>query len=312
MTTSTRKTPVPAEDGDRPEELGRDPDRPGASPDGLPPLRDVIRAHGLAAKKSLGQNFLLDLNLTRRIARVGAPLEGRTVVEVGPGPGGLTRALLLEGARRVVAIERDERCLAALADVAAHHPGRLDVHSGDALEADWPCLLGLPPGERAIIAANLPYGVATVLLVGWLETEPWPPWFDRMVLMFQKEVAERIVAAPGTKAYGRLAVIAQWRCTARLALTLKPEAFTPPPKVSSAVVDLVPRAAPSPACSVVTLGKVTAAAFGQRRKMLRASLKQLTPFPELLLAKVGIDPELRAEALPVEAFARLAAALDGQ
>ncbi len=314
MTPRGRTTAKPDDgrDGDEPEVLGRDPDRPGASPDGLPPLRDVIRAHGLAAKKSLGQNFLLDLNLTRRIARIGAPLEGRTVVEVGPGPGGLTRALLLEGARRVVAVERDDRCLAALAEIAQRYPGRLDVHAGDALEADWPRILGLPPGEKAVIAANLPYGVATVLLIGWLETEPWPPWFDRMVLMFQKEVAERIVAAPGSKAYGRLAVIAQWRCTARLALTLKPEAFTPPPKVSSAVVDLVPRAVPSPPCSVATLGRVTAAAFGQRRKMLRVSLKQLTPFPELLLNKAGIDPELRAEAVPVAAFARLAAALDSE
>lgn len=296
--------------GDDVEEIGREPDRPGASPDGLPPLREVIRTYGLAAKKSLGQNFLLDLNLTRRIARIGAPLHGRTVVEVGPGPGGLTRALLLEGAGRVVAMERDQRCLSALGQIAERYPERLDVVAGDALEADWPAVLQLPAGSKAIIAANLPYNIATVLLVGWLQSEPWPPWFDRLVLMFQKEVAERIVAAPGTKAYGRLAVISQWRCTARLALTLKPEAFTPPPKVSSAVVDLVPHPDPSPPCSVATLGRVTAAAFGQRRKMLRVSLKQLTPFPELLLREAGIDPELRAEALPVAAFARLAQILD--
>lgn len=292
---------------DQPEELGREPDRPGASPDGLAPLREVIRAHGLAAKKSLGQNFLLDLNLTRRIARIAAPLAGRTVVEVGPGPGGLTRALFLEGAGRVVAVERDERCLAALAEIAERYPGRLAIHSGDAREADWPRLLSLAEGDKAIIAANLPYAVATLLLIGWLESEPWPPWFDRMVLMFQKEVAERIVAAPGSKAYGRLAVIAQWRCEARLVLTLRPEAFTPPPKVSSAVVELVPRAQPSPRCSVLALGKVTAAAFGQRRKMLRVSLKQLTAFPELLLKEAGIEPELRAEALSVADFARLTA-----
>ena len=292
------------------DEIGREPDRPGASPDGLPPLRDVIRAHGLAAKKSLGQNFLLDLNLTRRIARIAAPLAGRTVVEVGPGPGGLTRALLLEGAARVVAVERDERCLAALGEIAVRYPDRVDVVAGDALEVDWRSIVGLSHGEKAIIAANLPYNVATKLLVGWLESEPWPPWFDRLVLMFQKEVAERIVAEPGSKAYGRLAVISQWRCTARLALALKPEAFTPPPKVSSAVVELVPRDAPSPACSVVTLGKVTAAAFGQRRKMLRVSRKQLTPFPELALRRAGIDPELRAEALAVADFARLAQIYD--
>ena len=270
----------------------------------------MIRAHGLAAKKSLGQNFLLDLNLTRRIARIAAPLAGRTVVEVGPGPGGLTRALLLEGAARVVAVERDERCLAALGESAVRYPDRVDVVAGDALEVDWRSIVGLSHGEKAIIAANLPYNVATKLLVGWLESEPWPPWFDRLVLMFQKEVAERIVAEPGSKAYGRLAVISQWRCTARLALALKPEAFTPPPKVSSAVVELVPRDAPSPACSVGTLGKVTAAACGQRRKMLRVSLKQLTPFPELALRRAGIDPELRAEALAVADFARLAQIYD--
>jgi 16S rRNA (adenine1518-N6/adenine1519-N6)-dimethyltransferase len=287
----------------------RDPERPGASPDGLPPLREVIRVHGLAAKKSLGQNFILDLNLTRRIARAAGPLAGRTAVEVGPGPGGLTRALLLEGARRVVAVERDERCLPALAEIGARYPGRLVVHSGDALEADWPTLVG-PQSQKPVITANLPYGVATLLLVGWLETEPWPPWFDRMVLMFQKEVAERIVAAPGSKAYGRLSVIAQWRTTARIVLSLKPEAFTPPPKVASAVVEIVPRPRPLPECSVKTLGRVTAAAFGQRRKMLRVSLKQLVPDPEALLAAAGISPLERAEQIPVHDFARLAYVLE--
>jgi 16S rRNA (adenine1518-N6/adenine1519-N6)-dimethyltransferase len=286
-----------------------DTPRPGASPDGLPPLREVIRTHDIAARKSLGQNFILDLNLTRRIARLAGPLEGRTVVEVGPGPGGLTRALLLEGADRVVAIERDRRCLDALGEVAARWPGKLAVHEGDALETDWAALAG-EAGGRAIIAANLPYGIATALLVGWLETSPWPPWWERMVLMFQKEVAERIVAGPGSKAYGRLAVISQWRAKPRIVMTLGPEAFTPPPKVESAVVELVPRERPEPQCSVVTLGRVTAAAFGQRRKMLRSSLKQLTPMPELLLREAGIAPEKRAEELTVAEFARLAAVTD--
>lgn len=277
----------------------------GASPDGLPPLREVIRAHGLAARKSLGQNFILDLNLTRRIARAAGPLAGRTVVEVGPGPGGLTRALLIEGADRVVAVERDERCLPALAEIGARYPGRLHVHAGDALDADWSHFVGVT-AKKPIIVANLPYSVATLLLVGWLESDPWPPWYERMVLMFQKEVAERIVAAPGTKAYGRLAVIAQWRAAARIVLTLKPEAFTPPPKVASAVVEIIPKATPAPECSVISLGRVTAAAFGQRRKMLRVSLRQLVPNPEALLAAAGIAPEFRAEQLSVRDFARLA------
>lgn len=280
--------------------------RDGASPDGLPPLREVIRQHELAAKKSLGQNFILDLNLTRRIARAAGPLEGRTVVEVGPGPGGLTRALLLEGARRVVAVERDPRCLAALAEIAAaYEPGRLQVHEGDALESDWPSLLGTNPGP-VTIAANLPYAVGTMLLIGWLETEPWPPWWSRMALMFQKEVAERIVAEPGSKAYGRLAVISQWRAKVRIAMTLPPEAFSPPPKISSAVVEFVPRSEVQPACSVKSLGKVTAAAFNQRRKMLRQSLKQLGGDTEALLAAAGISPTLRAEQIAVHDFARLA------
>jgi 16S rRNA (adenine1518-N6/adenine1519-N6)-dimethyltransferase len=277
----------------------------GASPDGLDPLREVIRRYDLAAKKSLGQNFILDLNLTRRIARAGGPVAGRTVVEVGPGPGGLTRGLLLEDAARVIAVERDSRCLPALAEIAARYPGRLDVQEGDALDADWRRLLG-PSSGKAVIAANLPYNVATTLLIGWLETEPWPPWWDRMVLMFQKEVAERIVAEPGGKDYGRLSVISQWRSEAHIALTLKPEAFTPPPKVSSAVVVFTPREAPQPACSVRALGRVTAAAFGQRRKMLRASLKTLVPNPEELLDAAGISPTQRAEQIPVRAFAKLA------
>jgi len=295
---------------------GRSP-QSGSSPDGLPPLREVIRELGLRAKKSLGQNFILDLNLTRAIARAGGPLQERTVVEVGPGPGGLTRALLLEGAARVVAVERDERCRPALAMIAERYPGRLDVHFGDALEARWPELLGLGPGlgpglghPKAVIVANLPYGVATLLLAGWLEAEPWPPWYDRMVLMFQKEVAERIVAAPGTKAYGRLSVLAQWRTKPRIVMTLPPEAFTPPPKVASAVVAFVPIKDPAPPCQASVLAKLTAAAFGQRRKMLRASLKQLVEEPEALLQAAGIAGTLRAENLSVKDFARLALVLE--
>lgn len=282
-----------------------------AMPDGLPRLADVIRTHGLAPKKSLGQNFILDLSLTRRIAREAFPLEGRTVVEVGPGPGGLTRALLLEGAAHVIAVERDDRCIAALAEVSNHYPGRLTVHPADALDTDWPSVLGVSE-KKAAIVANLPYGIATRLLIDWLEAEPWPPWFDLMVLMFQKEVAERITAEPGSKAYGRLAVIAQWRCEAHIAITLPPEVFTPAPKVSSAVVVFRPRQTPLPACSVKALGRVTAAAFGQRRKMLRQSLKSLTPMPELLLRDAGLDPELRAERLAVEQFAMLAALVDAK
>lgn len=281
----------------------------GTPPDGLPSLRSVIETHELAAKKSLGQNFLLDLNITRKIARALGSLEGRTVVEVGPGPGGLTRALFMEGAARVVAVERDERCKGALEEIAARYPGRLDVHFGDALDADWKALIAAADGPVSI-AANLPYGVATQLLVDWLENAPWPPWYDRMVLMFQREVAERIVAAEGSKAYGRLSVLAQWRTRARIIMHLPAEAFTPPPKVASAVVEFLPIPAPQPDCRVETLGRVTAAAFGQRRKMLRQSLKSLVAMPELLLQEAGIAPTERAERLKVEDFARLAIILD--
>lgn len=277
-----------------------------ASPDGLPPLREVIRALGLSAKKSLGQNFILDLNLTRKIARAAGPLAGRTVIEVGPGPGGLTRALFLEGAARVIAIERDERCLPALEAISTRYDGRLQVSHADALQTDWPRLLD-PAGGKAVIAANLPYNVATLLLVGWMESEPWPPWWERMALMFQKEVAERIVAAPGTKAYGRLSVLTQWRADARIAFTLRPEAFTPPPKVASAVVVITRRPEPLLAPSVQALGRVTAAAFGQRRKMLRVGLKSLTSDPMPLLEAAAISPMLRAEQLSVADFVRLAA-----
>ena len=280
-------------------------ERAAASPDGLPPLGDVIRGLGLSARKSLGQNFILDLNLTRRIARAAGPLEGATVVEVGPGPGGLTRALFLEGAERVIAMERDERCRPALEAIGERYPGRLTVRYGDALAAAW-AELAAGGRSRPIIVANLPYNVATILLIGWLESEPWPPWYARMVLMFQREVAERIVATPSSKAYGRLAVIAQWRTRPRLLFTVKPEAFTPAPSVASAIVEFTPIDQPSPECRVQTLGAVTAAAFGQRRKMLRQSLRSLTADPEAVLAAAGITPTLRAEALAVHDFARLA------
>jgi 16S rRNA (adenine1518-N6/adenine1519-N6)-dimethyltransferase len=284
-------------------------DRGGASPDGLPPLREVISALRLSARKSLGQNFILDLNLTRRIARAAGPLEGMTVVEVGPGPGGLTRALFLEGVERVIAVERDERCRPALEAIAARYPGRLQVHYGDALGVDWRAIVAHSRLKPAI-AANLPYNVATLLLVNWLQQEPWPPWYSRMVLMFQKEVAERIIALPGSKAYGRLAVIAQWRTRPRLLFRLKPEAFTPPPAIASALVEFTPTDHPAPECSVTALGQVTGAAFGQRRKMLRQSLKALLREPEPLLAAAGIAPTLRGEALSVRDFARLAYVLD--
>ena len=274
--------------------------------DGLPPLRQVIRDLGLTAKKSLGQNFLLDFNLTRRIARAAGPLEGVTVVEVGPGPGGLTRALLLEGAARVIAIEKDERCLLALSAIAALYPGRVDIIAADAREIDFG-RLACPSAAR--IVANLPYSVATPLFIAWLKSDPWPPWFDRMVLMFQREVAERIVALPGGKDYGRLAVLSQWRTSPRILMTLPAQAFTPPPKVNSALVQLVPKARPQPACDVNALERTTAAAFGQRRKMLRAALRQIAPDPEAVLESLGIDPRARAEELTVDAFCRLANAL---
>jgi len=277
------------------------------APDGLPPLREVIRAAGLSAKKSLGQNFLLDLNLTRRIARSAGPLEGVTVVEVGPGPGGLTRALLMEGAAKVIVIERDERCLAPLKDIAAAYPDRLEILSADARDIDYG---SLPIAGPARLVANLPYSVGTPLLVGWLKTDPWPPWFDSLVLMFQREVAERIVAASGGKDYGRLAVLSQWRTDPRILFSLPPDAFTPKPKVASAVVKLVPKENPEPSCDISVLERVTAAAFGQRRKMLRASLKQVTPDPESLLTGLGLDPKARAETLEISDFCRIANALE--
>lgn len=274
--------------------------------DGLPPLREVIARHGLAAKKALGQNFLFDLNLTRRIARAAGPLESCTVIEVGPGPGGLTRALLLEGAPHVVAIERDDRAIAALEEIAAAYPGKLTIIAGNALTADYAALAA---GRPAKIVANLPYNIATPLLTGWIGGENWPPFFQSLTLMFQKEVAERIVARPGGKDYGRLSVLSQYRCVAKKLFDVNRSAFTPPPKVTSSIVQLFPRENPLPTCRIGTLERVTASAFGQRRKMLRASLKTLVGEPEALLAKAGISPELRAEQVPPEGFATLAALL---
>lgn len=270
--------------------------------DGLPPLRQVIDAHGLAAKKSLGQNFLFDLNLTRRIARAAAPFNTATIIEIGPGPGGLTRALLAEGAAKVIAVERDARALPALAEIAAHYPGKLQVIEGDALDVDWSSLISGP----ARIVANLPYNVGTPLLLGWLTKGAWPPFYDSLTLMFQKEVALRIAAAPGSNDYGRLSVICQWRCVCKKLFDVNRSAFTPPPKITSSIVQLVPRAKPEIECTVTALERVTAAAFGQRRKMLRSSLKSVFDTPEQVLEKLGIDATRRAEELAVNDFARLA------
>lgn len=271
--------------------------------DTLPPLREVIAEHGLAAKKSLGQNFILDLNLTSKIARAAGPLDGVTVLEIGPGPGGLTRALLACGAKRVVAVERDTRCLAALAAIAAHYPGRLDVIAGDALETDFEAL-GLEGPVR--IVANLPYNIGTLLLTRWLTPHSWPPFWDKMVLMFQREVADRIVATPDQRDdYGRLAVLCGWRAHAKILFDVPRSAFTPPPKVTSAIVELVPRATPL-SCDQDDLARVTQAAFGQRRKMLRQSLKSLGADPATLCERAGLDPTARAETIPVEGFVALA------
>ncbi len=270
--------------------------------DCLPPLREVIAAHGLRARKSLGQNFLLDLNLTAKIARQAGDLTACDVLEVGPGPGGLTRGLLAEGARHVLAVEKDARCLPALAEIAAAYPGRLTVVEGDAMEID--ALARLAPPVR--IVANLPYNVGTELLVRWLTPDDWPPTWESLTLMFQREVAQRIVAQPGSKAYGRLAILAQWRCDARLVMDLPPEAFTPPPKVRSAVVHLTALPAPRFPADAAVLSKVVAAAFNQRRKMLRAALRGLAPDIEEMLTAAGIPPTARAEEIGIEGFCRLA------
>jgi len=270
--------------------------------DDLPPLREVIRRHALSARKSLGQNFLLDLNLTARIARAAGPLEQATVIEVGPGPGGLTRALLALGARRVIAIERDERAVAALEEISARYPGRLEIICTDAQHFDPRPLLG---AGKAKIVANLPYNIATALLIDWLSIEPWPPWYEMMVLMFQREVAERIVARENTEAYGRLGVLANWRAETKILFDISPAAFVPPPQVTSSVVRLIPRDQPEP-CDRKTLEMVAAAAFGQRRKMLRQSLKSLPVEPARLGAAADIDLTRRAETIPVSGFVAMA------
>jgi 16S rRNA (adenine1518-N6/adenine1519-N6)-dimethyltransferase len=270
--------------------------------DDLPPLREVIRQHALSARKSLGQNFLLDLNLTARIARAAGPLEDATVVEVGPGPGGLTRALLALGARHVIAVERDQRALPALEEIAHRYPGRLEVVCTDAQQFDPRPFLGSTRGK---IVANLPYNIATQLLIGWLSLEPWPPWYDMMVLMFQREVAERIVARENDEAYGRLGVLANWRAETRILFDISPAAFVPQPQVTSSVVRLIPRSAPE-TCDRRALEQVAAAAFGQRRKMLRQSLKSLSVDPARLAAAARVDPTRRAETIPISGFVAMA------
>lgn len=273
--------------------------------DTLPTLREVINNHDLQAKKALGQNFLLDLNLTGKIARQAGDLTQCDVLEIGPGPGGLTRALLVEGARKVVAIERDPRCLPALAEISDAAPGRLTVIDGDAL--------AINPAEHLTapirIVANLPYNVGTELLVRWLTPQEWPPFWQSLTLMFQKEVAERITAKPGSKAYGRLAILAQWRCDTRIVMHLPPQAFTPAPKVSSAVVHLTRLDEPRYPADGRVLNDIVARAFNQRRKMLRASLRSLRPDIEDLLNSVGISPTQRAEEISLEQFCALARAV---
>ena len=270
--------------------------------DDLPPLREVIRQHALSARKALGQNFLLDLNLTARIARAAGPLEDATIVEIGPGPGGLTRALLALGARRVIAVERDARALAPLEVISKRYPGRLEIICADAQHFDPRPLLG---GIRAKIVANLPYNIATALLIDWLSIEPWPPWYDMMVLMFQREVAMRIVARENDEAYGRLAVLANWRAETKILFDISPAAFVPQPKVTSSLVRLVPRERPQP-CDRKALELVAAAAFGQRRKMLRQSLKSLAADPARLAAAAQVDLTRRAETVPVSGFVAMA------
>ena len=275
--------------------------------DDLPPLRDVVRTHGLMAKKSLGQNFLFDLNLTSRIARSAGSLEDATVIEVGPGPGGLTRAVLAAGATKVIAIERDTRCMPALAEIADRYPGRLEVIEANALEFDPRPLVG--DGLVRIIA-NLPYNVGTALLTGWLTGEAWPPWWASLTLMFQREVAERIVADESDpKNYGRLGVLCGWRAESRILFDVPPSAFVPPPKITSSVVHLIPRINPLP-CRIGALEAVTRAAFGQRRKMLRQSLKSIAPDPAAIISAAGLEETTRAENIPVEGYVALANAFD--
>ena len=278
--------------------------------DGLPPLREVIAAHGLAAKKSLGQNFLLDLNLTRRIARAAGPLEETTIYEVGPGPGGLTRALLMEGAARIIAVERDQRCLAALEEIARAYPGRLDIIADDALAIDERALFRAKRIAGPVrIAANLPYNIGSALLVKWLTDDAWPPFWQSLTLMFQKEVAARLLAQPASKDYGRLSILTQWRARPRLLFDVSRQAFTPPPKVTSAVVRVDPLPEPVADARLADLEAVTKAAFGHRRKMLRQSLKSLSSDAVELITRAGLNPEERAERLSIADFAALARAL---
>ena len=270
--------------------------------DDLPPLRDVIAAHGLDAKKSLGQNFLLDLNLTSKISRLAGDISDHDVLEVGPGPGGLTRGLLAAGARRIVALEKDPRCMPALAQIAAAYPGRLDIFNADALDFD---MRGQLTGPVRVVA-NLPYNVGTELLVRWLTPKDWPPFWSTLTLMFQKEVAERIIATPGTKAYGRLGILAQWKSTPSVVMELPPEAFTPPPEVHSAVVHLEALAEPRFPAPAGLLSSTVAMAFNQRRKMLRSSLKSAAPDIETALRDAGLEPTARAEEISLEGFCALA------
>lgn len=280
-----------------------------ATSDNLPPLREAIAAHGLRAKKSLGQNFLLDLNLARKIARAAGPLESATVYEVGPGPGGLTRALLAEGAARVIAVERDARCLAALEEIARAFPGRLEIVSADAMEIDEAELLrGRSVSPPLRVAANLPYNVGTALLVKWLTVAAWPPFWESLTLMFQREVAERLVATPGSAAYGRLAILAQWRARPGILFDVDRRAFTPSPQVTSSLVRIEPLPIPRAPADRTDLERVTAAAFGQRRKMLRHSLKRLVPDAEAMIRSAAIDPQSRPQDLCIEQFAALARA----
>ena len=282
---------------------------PDSVEDGLPALREVIAAHGLAAKKSLGQNFLLDLNLTRRIARAAGPLEDATIYEVGPGPGGLTRALLMEGAARVIAVERDQRCLAALEEVAQAYPGRLDIVADDALAIDERDLFRAKKIAGPVrIAANLPYNIGSALLVKWLTADAWPPFWQSLTLMFQKEVAARLLAQPANKDYGRLSILTQWRARPRLLFDVSPRAFTPPPKVTSAVVRIDPLPEAVAEARLKDLEAVTKAAFGHRRKMLRQSLKSLSSDAVELITRAGLNPEERAERLSIADFAALARA----
>ncbi len=278
----------------------------------LPPLRDVIVRHDLRAKKSLGQNFLLDLNLTAKIARSAGRLEDTTILEIGPGPGGLTRSLLSEGAGHVVAIERDQRCIAALDEVREAFPGRLTIVEADAMKIDEATLPAIKSAFGQVkIVSNLPYNIGTSLLVKWLTLIPWSPWFQSLTLMFQKEVAERLVADPGSKTYGRLSVLAGWRCHTELAFDVPGRAFTPPPKVTSSIVNLKIRETPKAPADPEALQAVVAAAFGQRRKMVRQSLKSLQIEPAEILSIADIDPTARAENLSIENYCALARAFVG-